>query len=58
MWGDKRGLNWTGMISSLTKNEMDLVATSLTLSPDRADVVDFLPTLGTGLNLLQVKCKS
>ena len=37
--------NWNGMIGSLKKNEADIAVAGLTITKDRSDVVDFLPSL-------------
>jgi ABC-type amino acid transport substrate-binding protein len=39
--------NWTGMISDLMYGDADLVAASLTISPERASVIDFAFAIGT-----------
>ncbi|KAK3604117.1 hypothetical protein CHS0354_025820 [Potamilus streckersoni] len=45
--------NWTGMIGELTRGEVDIAAAPLTVTRDRAKVVDFSqPFLEAGLRIL------
>lgn len=47
-WGNMmKNQSWTGIISSLKKNEFDFAATSVTLLASRSQAVDFLFPLGT-----------
>jgi len=38
---------WSGMIGDLMSGDCDLVSASLTMSPERANVVDFAHPVGT-----------
>ena len=37
--------NWNGMIRALQQNEVDIVVAGLTITKDRSDIVQFLPSL-------------
>lgn len=47
--------SWTGMISSIRKDEADIIATSLTLKPERFIGIDYLWPIGTETYALFIK---
>ncbi len=56
-WGsfDSDSNEWSGMVGSLVKGEIDMINTGLTQTMERSTVVDFLPPLSADIYAIVIK---
>ena len=55
LWGSQVDGAWVGGVGSLMRGDVDIIGSSLTLKPDRAEVIDYLIPVGKSFNALFIR---